>query len=192
MMDTGMDVIGEVFQMRQQGLTDDVIMGELQKQGVPPDAATAALTQSGGDAGMPVMDYPSSIGGMPPQQPMMDMQSQMPPPDMMSERTEEIVENLINQKWTELVREVQKIIDWKARMEERQMHAESDLTKLREDYKTLHEAVLGKLQQYDDRMENVSTELNAVGKVFQDTVPQFIENVKDFSHMMGKHKKKKE
>ena len=183
-MDAGMDVMGQVSQMRQQGLTDDVIMGELQSKGIPPDAATAALAQSGGEAGMPVMGSPM------PQQPMMGMQPQMPQPDMMSSRTEEIVETLIDQKWNELVREVQKIIDWKARMEERQLHLESDLQKLREDYKTLHEAVLGKLQQYDDRMQNVSTELNAVGKVFQDTVPQFIENVKDFSHMMGKHKKK--
>ena len=48
-----------------------------------------------------------------------------------------------------------------------------------EDFKQLHQGVLGKVEEYDKRMQEVGTELHAVGKVFKDVVPVFTENVKE-------------
>ena len=55
----------------------------------------------------------------------------------------------------------------------------NDLEKLKEDFKTLHQGVLGKLEDYDHRMQDVGTELKAVGKVFKDVIPEFVDNVKE-------------
>ena len=89
----------------------------------------------------------------------------------------------------EVVREVKKIIDWKEKVEEKQEKMSADLAKLKEDFSVLHQGVLGKLETYDDRMREVGTELKAVGKVFKDVVPEFVENVKEMGHLVGKRKK---
>ncbi len=86
---------------------------------------------------------------------------------------------MIDEKWDELIGEVKKIIDWKEKIETRQNQIINDLEKLKEDFKTLHHGVLGKLEDYDHRMQDVGTELKAVGKVFKDVIPEFVENVKE-------------
>ena len=54
----------------------------------------------------------------------------------------------------------------------------------------LHEAVLGKLDDYDSRMRDVGTELKAVGKVFKDVIPTFVDNVKELSAVKEELKKR--
>ena len=54
----------------------------------------------------------------------------------------------------------------------------------------LQEAVLGKLENYDTRMRDVGTELKAVGKVFKDVIPTFVDNVKELSSVKEEMKKR--
>ena len=65
----------------------------------------------------------------------------------------------------------------------------NDVEKLKEDFKVLHEGVLGKLEDYDTRMRDVGTELKAVGKVFKDVIPEFVENVKELKGIKDSWKK---
>ena len=88
----------------------------------------------------------------------------------------------------EVVMEVKKIIEWKEKVEQKQVKMATELTKLKEDFTLLHQGVLGKLETYDERMRDVGTELKAVGKVFKEVVPEFVENVKELSHITGKKK----
>ncbi len=140
---------------------------------------------------------PPSPGGMPPSSyaPSGYSEQQMTPPSAMDsgaiyERMEEIAESLIDEKWDQLIGEVKKIIEWKERVEEKQRLLINDVQKLKDDFKVLHQGVLGKLDDYDARMRDVGTELGAVGKVFKDVIPEFVENVKELSHMTGRMKKK--
>jgi hypothetical protein len=105
------------------------------------------------------------------------------------ERIEAITESMIDEKWDELISEVKKIVEWKEKIEERQLKIIGDLEKIKEDFKTLHHGVLGKLGDYDNRMRDVDTELKAVGKVFKDVIPVFVENVKELSGITDKIKK---
>ena len=107
------------------------------------------------------------------------------------ERVEEIVEGMIDEKWDELLGEVKKIIEWKEKFEEEQRKLTNELGKLKEDFQILHQGVLGKLEDYDTRMTGVDTELKAVGKIFKDVVPQFVENVKELSFITEDMKKGK-
>ncbi len=150
------DIQQEVLQLREQGLPDGII------KGFNPQEVDSVLMQE---------------PEMPPVQPSFSS----PAPDPQGniyERIEQIAESMIDEKWDDLIGEVKKIVQWKDQLEERQVRIESDITKLKEDFKMLHGAVLGKLEQYDDRMRDVGTELNAVGKVFKEVVPSFVENVK--------------
>ena len=107
------------------------------------------------------------------------------------ERLEEMAESMIDEKWDELIAEVRKIVEWKEKVEDKQRQLANDIQKLKEDFQILHQGVLGKLEVYDGRMRDVGTELKAVGKVFRDVIPEFVENVKELSSIKDQFKKNK-
>ncbi|MBI4152355.1 hypothetical protein HY495_01480 [Candidatus Woesearchaeota archaeon] len=186
------DIGSDIMQLRDSGMEDSEVMAEMTRRGYRPDQVSAALMQS--DQGPPVPEgRPSSsypdVGGYPP--PQMESALSAPQENLASyDRIAEIAENIIDEKWEQLITEVRKIIEWKEKVEEKQRQLTNDVQKLKEDFKVLHQGVLGKLDDYDARMRDVGTELGAVGKVFKDVIPEFVENVKELSHLTGKMKKK--
>ena len=177
-----MDPVQQILQLRQQGLTDELIEEELRNDGMNQQQINGAMQS----ANMPAMP-----GGMPEmsQEPMFNRGSMSGGPSMgaqpnsdegnIYERIEAITESMIDEKWDSLIGEVKKIVEWKEKIEEKQTKMMNDLTKLKEDFKILHQGVLGRLENYDSRMSDVGTELKAVGKVFKDVIPEFVENVKE-------------
>ncbi len=190
----------EVQQLRAMGLTDALIVDELAKKGFNSTQVSVALVQIDGSgsrfsSGSAVRSMEGVVNQNRGVQ-NMNQDNFMPSPpggraqggvfmaggqDAMYSRFEEIAENIIDAKWDELISEVKKVVEWKQQVEERLVKAEGDLGHLKEDFKTLHQGVLGKLDEYDTRMRDVGTDLKAVGKVFKDVVPQFVENVKELS-----------
>ena len=184
--------VSDVLQLRQQGLTDDIIIEELSQRGYPQQQISEAIAQA--DSSSPA-GYVQSMPGAD-QMPMMPLEMPSPQPsyqeDMSNiyERMQEIAEAMIDEKWDDLIGEVKKIIEWKNKNEEKQSKLQHDVDKLKEDFKMLHEAVLGKLEDYDTRMRDVGTELKAVGKVFKDVIPTFVDNVKELSSVKEELKKR--
>ncbi|MEK6950653.1 MAG: hypothetical protein AABX13_02925 [Nanoarchaeota archaeon] len=156
-------LISEVLELRSQGLSDAVVKQELQSRGYLPSQVEQALQQAD-------TPYPSAASG-----------SVMPAPDQgnIYERIEEITESIVDEKWDDLIAEVKKIVEWKESLEQKQAKVQADLDKLKENFAALHQGVLGRLEDYDERMQDVGTELKAVGKVFKDVIPVFVENVKE-------------
>src|SRR3989344_32355 len=182
----------DIMQLRDSGMEDSEVMAEMTRRCYRPDQVSAALAQSDQGPpipeGMPSSSYPD-VGGYP--SPQMEASSSAPQENLASyDRIAEIAENIIDEKWEQLISEVKKIIEWKEKVEEKQRQLTNDVQKLKEDFKVLHQGVLGKLDDYDARMRDVGTELGAVGKVFKDVIPEFVENVKELSHLTGKMRKK--
>ena len=190
--------ISEVLQLRQQGLTDDIIIEELSQRGYQQQQISEAIGQADAsqpseqDSGYGMQSMPSSPGAMQmmPQEMSPSQPSSQEDMNNIYERMEEIAESLIDDKWDDLIAEVKKIVEWKNKTEERQLRLQHDVDKLKEDFKMLHEAVLGKLEDYDSRMRDVGTELKAVGKVFKDVIPTFVDNVKELSAVKEDLKKR--
>ena len=185
-----------MLQLRQQGLSDDIVIDELSQRGYAQQQISEAIAmadQSGqstaynmpGVQAMPMAETRSSAQEMPTPQAYQDNVNNI------YERIEEITESMIDEKWDDLIVEVKKIIEWKNKMEEKQIKLANDVEKLKEDFKMLHEAVLGKLEDYDARMQAVGTDLKAVGKVFKDVIPTLVENVKELSSIKEDLKKKR-
>lgn len=183
-------LISEVLQLREQGLSDAVVKQELQSRGYLPSQVEQALQQ----ADQPTYQgysspYPSAsgmAGGM------TGGMGGMPGPDQgqgnIYERIEEITESIVDEKWDDLIAEVKKIVDWKESLEQKQGKMQAELDKLKENFSALHQGVLGRLEDYDERMRDVGTELKAVGKVFKDVIPTFVENVKELKGITEKSK----
>lgn len=168
-----------VAELRGQGLTDNIIMQELTTEGHNPEQIHMALSGDNDAPPRPESALPESPSFTPPAHASQSAESNI------YDRIEEIAESMIDEKWDELIGEVKKIIEWKEKFAEKNTKLTNDLEKLKEDFKTLHQGVLGKLEDYDQQMRDVGVELKSVGKVFKDVVPEFVENVKELSHITG-------
>jgi DNA-binding transcriptional MerR regulator len=187
--------LNEVKQLKTQGLTDSQIIDELKGQGYPLSQINDALSQAGlagqeqGGYEAPAEEFPA-----PPQATSEEFSAAAAAPSAIPEelhgRIEEIAENIIDEKWDLLVGEIKKVIEWKEKVEDEVSGLKNDVGKLKEDFKELHMGVLGKLETYDEKMTEVGTELKAVGKVFKEVIPEFVENVKELRSITKGVKKK--
>ena len=100
-----------------------------------------------------------------------------------TQRIEELAEAIIDEKWNEIVRSINKIIDWKDRSESRLSKIEQSILDMRKEFDALHKGVLGKITEYDKSLVNVGTEIKAMEKVFQKVLPTLTENVNELSKL---------
>jgi len=111
-------------------------------------------------------------------------------PSFESQRIEELAEAIIDEKWNEIVRSINKIIDWKERVEARVNKIEQQLDDLNKSMDTLHKGVLGKITDYDQNLTNVGAEIKAMEKVFQKVLPSLTESVSELGRITDGMKKK--
>lgn len=107
-----------------------------------------------------------------------------------TQRIEELAEAIIDEKWNEIVRSINKVIDWKERIEARVNKIEQQLEDLNKSMDTLHKGVLGKITDYDQNLTNVGAEIKAMEKVFQKVLPSLTESVSELSRITDGMKKK--
>ncbi len=207
-----------VLSMKQQGLTNNQIVQNLQRQGYEAHDIFDAMNQAdikGGVGGIP-------SGGQYPDMPAVDnpiqapqpqgFQPQPPPPPAMGapappplnqaqpayfnqssdkERIEEIAESIIDEKWSDLMKSVEKIIAWKEKTESEIAKIHQEFDNLKESFANLQKGILGKVSEYDTHIASVGTEIKALEKVFQKILPTLTENVNELSRITSGMKKKK-
>jgi hypothetical protein len=117
------------------------------------------------------------------------MQSQMPV-GYETQRIEELAEAIIDEKWNEIVRSINKIVDWKERVEARVNKLEQRFDDMHKNFELLHKGVLGKVHDYDQNLQNVGAEIKAMEKVFQKVLPSLTESVSELGRITKNMKKK--
>ncbi len=140
--------------------------------------------------------YPQEMPQQYPQEMPQQMQQQYPQQQeyrgssFESQRIEELAEAIIDEKWNEIVRSINKIIDWKERVEARVNKIEQQLEDMNKSMDTLHKGVLGKITDYDQNLTNVGAEIKAMEKVFQKVLPSLTESVSELGRITEGMKKK--
>lgn len=125
---------------------------------------------------------------------MADYQYNMPPPTYGSPggqggdagggtSNEELIEAIIDEKWNELVKDVNKIVAWKEAMNSNFERFEQRLNDLKQQFDQLHQAVVGKVGEYDKNIQEVGAEVKAMEKVFSKVLPTFTSNVAELSRI---------
>ena len=109
---------------------------------------------------------------------------------MIDERThiEEIAEAIIDEKWQELVKNLNKLTEWKDKTDDTISKLKQELEDVRTSFDKLHKAIIGKIGEYDQNILNVGTEIKAMERVFQKILPTFTENVNELSRITAKAK----
>ncbi|NQU79413.1 hypothetical protein HQ545_06620 [Candidatus Woesearchaeota archaeon] len=191
-----------VLSMKQQGLSNDQIIASFQRAGYNTNQILDAMNQAdirlqtnrpfnGGN-----MADPNMPAGMPPAYPApgMPVEGELPLVEggTDTERIEELAEAIIEEKWTDLMENINRIVDWKDKTETRITQMETVMKSMKDDFDKMHTSVLEKVGEYDKHIGDVGTEVKALEKVFQKVLPGFIENVSELSRItedMKQHSK---
>ncbi|MEA3429875.1 MAG: hypothetical protein U9R08_01245 [Nanoarchaeota archaeon] len=194
--------IDAVMQMKQQGFSNSQIVQTLQREGFKSHQIFDALNQVETSAAGPVQGavppppQPEMTGAPIPPQPAIQQeygyQQEYPAPESMGrEKIEEIAESIIEEKWTEFMKSVNKILEWKESIENKFIKIEHEIKTLKTDYDKLHKGVLGRISEYDKSITDVGVEVKALGKTFEKILPTLTENVSELSRITSRVKKKK-
>lgn len=192
--------LARIQQLKRRGSTNNEIISTLQEEGysstqvfdalsqaaVAPERSPVALNSSGAGRGRMVDQY-----GQPP---MFSGGSQMsPPPTQMfgdPGETEELIEAIIDEKWNDLLGDINKVIAWKDATESRITRLEQSITDMRAEFDKLHGAVIAKVGDYDQHILDVGAEVKAMEKVFSKVLPVFTDNVAELSRVAEQMRKK--
>ncbi|MBI5391032.1 hypothetical protein HZB02_06085 [Candidatus Woesearchaeota archaeon] len=190
-----------VISMRQQGLSNNQIVQNLQRDGYSSSQIFDAMNQADVKASVEGSAVP--LEGDVPENPMQGMmdnsspsnQSQDPraPPgfsmqDMGNGRVdkqmiEEVTEAIIEEKWNVLVKNLNKIIEWKNATNEKILKMDQAFEDLKRNFEELHKALIGKVGDYDRSLLAVSSDIKAMEKVFSDVLPILTKNVNELSRV---------
>lgn len=105
------------------------------------------------------------------------------PGNMSGASNEELIEAVIDEKWNELVKDINKVIEWKQKADLKLQVMEQKITDMKDQFDKLHQAIIGKIGDYDKNMLNVATELQAMEKVFSKVLPTFMDNVNELTRI---------
>jgi len=173
--------VAQVAAMKQQGYSNDQIIQALQKDGYSSsvifDTINLVELRSGIDSpGAAKQNIAPPVQPAPVPRPAPAPTSTMNY-DSSSVATDEYVESVIDEKWQDFEKDIQKIIDWKNTTEKRLTTLTQQFDDLRDDFSKLRDAVVGKVGEYDKNILDVGAEIKAMEKVFMKVLPAFTENV---------------
>jgi len=105
-------------------------------------------------------------------------------------QVQEVVESLIEEKWGEVLSKVGDIDLWKERVEIELTAIKQEIIRTQTHFMSLQNSVLGKVNDYNQNILNVNTEMQALEKVFQKILEPLSTNVKELSKITDRLKKK--
>ena len=186
--------LAKVVELRSQGTPNNQIIQMLQNEGYSSDQIFDAMNQAdmsqniGQGVAEPNAD-PSNLENPMEMQPQNYNYSGGGYGDPNREMIEETTEAIINEKWNSVVMKLNKLEDWRSKLEQRMAHMENSFKNLQDNFDKLHQAIIGKIGEYDQNILNVGTEIKAMEKVFQKILPTFTENVNELSRITQKMNK---
>ncbi len=185
--------ISDIMQMRQQGLSNNQVIQNLQRQGYSNtqifDAMSQADTKMAVEGMQPFPVHNEVMFSQPPQDTFTTQTSANSPEQAPAEnrvKVEELVEAVIEEKWEELLKDVNKIVTWKNKVESRLSEIEVNLQHVKESLAELQGAIIGKVNEYDRHILEVGSEVKAMEKVFSKVLPMFAENVNELANIANK------
>ena len=106
------------------------------------------------------------------------------------EQIEEIAEEIINEKWDQLMADVGDINLWKEKTIEEIEAIKQEIIRLRNSFENLQVGVIGKVNEYNKNIGGVSAEMKALNQVFQKIMEPLTMNVKELGRITEAMKKR--
>jgi len=169
--------VDHVVAMKQQGASNEEISQTLQQQGFSTQQIYDAMSQ----AEIKPREEPFAMPG-PKAQPGPPAAMGAPPMGKKAPAGfEELAESIIEEKWHELTRDLDKINEWKELTSSRMDKVDQNIADMKADLDNLHKAIVSKIGEYDKNLLDVGTEIKAMEKVFQKVLPELTDTVAQLS-----------
>ena len=151
---------------------------------VPAPSAPAAPSQFGApeppSANVPDFSAPS-----------MGMGSNLQQPQISSDYIQQIAEEVVEEKWDDLMSKVGDIRLWKDKIDSDITSIKQEIVRTQNHFANLQKAVLGKVSEYNENILNINTEMKALEKVFEKIIQPLTTNIKELNRITNKLKTKK-
>lgn len=102
-----------------------------------------------------------------------------------------LVEEIVNEKWGELISTLGDFNIWRSRISDDNEAIKQEMIRMQGRIENLQSAVLGKVKEYDKDIKEVTSEMKALEKVFQNIMEPLVMNIKELSRITEDLKKKK-
>lgn len=189
------DLTNEVLRLRSQNMSNEEIAQKLMYQGYTNAQIFDAISTTDVDnasEGNQNMEYTEDTTQYDYQQP--ELAQSMPQQaierkEIDSSKIAEIAESIIEDKWSDLVDHVNRIIEWKSSMELKLNAMDEQIKSLKGEFETLNKNILGRINDSDNTMREVGTDIKALEQVFKKILPGFVENVNELSRITQRLKK---
>ena len=180
--------IDQVRAMRAKGFDNNQIVQALQRNGYSSTQIFDALNQAELSSGAGSFVEPPPFPSSPSQEPSASQygggyDESGGGGGMANEEVEELIESVIEEKWEELSKDITKIVEWKNEVEPKISKLEQRFESLKDDFDKLHQAIIGKIGEYDKNILEVGAEVKAMEKVFSKVLPLFTENVSELARI---------
>jgi len=181
-----------VLKMRDQGLSNNQIITSLQREGYQTTEIFDAMNQAdlkrangapveGNGEEMQNQIYPEELMDEPQQ---FEQQPDYQEPSYSEKdvtKIEELVEAVVEEKWVDMVKDVNKIVEWKSNVETDITSIKQEIEDLKASFNELQKGILSKIDEYDKNIVKVSTNIKAMENVFQKAIPTFTENINELA-----------
>ncbi len=99
------------------------------------------------------------------------------------EEIQEVTEAIVEEKWNEAKKEIDKLLEWKEQVATEITKIQEQINNLKSNFDSLHKGVLGKISEYDEHLTNVGTEIKAMEQVFSKILPSLTDSVNKLQRM---------
>ncbi|MEA3379230.1 MAG: hypothetical protein U9Q69_06395 [Nanoarchaeota archaeon] len=127
------------------------------------------------------------MGNMPSPQEMAQAYQQQPPvmptPSISYDDVQSLVEEVIDEKWRDLMASIGDITSWKVRMGDEVEAIKQEILRVQNRFDNLQSSVLGKVDSYSKGINELGTEMKALEKVFEKIVEPLATNIKELSRI---------
>ncbi len=172
--------VDQVRALKARGFDNNQIVLALQRNGYSSTQIFDALNQADLVPATPsVSSQPPPLA---PQQPALQ-QAPSSDDDNADEQIEEMIESVVEEKWGAAQKELAKMNEWKSDVDSRISKLEQRIDSMKDDFDKLHQAIIGKIGDYDKNILAVGAEIKAMEKVFSKVLPMFTENVAELNRI---------
>lgn len=135
------------------------------------------------------MQEPSQVYMQAPQ--MMQQPSMPQEPSISYEDVQALVEEVIDERWKELVTNIGDIPTWKSDITNDVESIKQELLRVERRFDELQTAIFGKVKEYGTSMKDLGAEMKAFEKVFEKIIEPMTTNIKELDRITGQLKTRK-
>ncbi|MBU2634194.1 MAG: hypothetical protein KJ674_03030 [Nanoarchaeota archaeon] len=111
-------------------------------------------------------------------------------PEVSTNQIQEIAETIVEEKWEELISKLGNIHIWKEKVTNDITSIKQEIIRTQDHFTQLQKAILGKVNDYNQNISGINTEMKALEQVLQKIIQPLSSNIKELSKITEKLKKK--